>query len=247
MIELIQADALVWTDEQSAKVPRFDLVVTDPPYDSLLRHNNGSQARMGLTRGEDPTTSDKFFPTIGRVEMWDILFRLDAVTKENSITYIFCDGIYQPIIMNWVRESGEFSWSYSKTLVWDKLAPGMGYHWRARHEYIVMLQKGRKPLNYMGEPDVFAHKRVTGGYPTEKPFALIEELILNSSQEGDLVFDPFMGGGTTAAVCKQHNRDCVTLDILPRALEYTRNRLDGIIPLAPLPKPLQPLEEKLLI
>jgi DNA modification methylase len=37
MIDLIHADALVWLDKQSSKPPLFDLVVTDPPYDSLLK------------------------------------------------------------------------------------------------------------------------------------------------------------------------------------------------------------------
>lgn len=225
-IEIIQTDALAWLDEQSSKPPRFDLVVTDPPYDSLMKWAGiGTTARMGFGRGKDAEASDKFYPTIDRDDMWQVLCHLDAVTKENSITYILCDGVYQPIIMNWVRESGELSWDYSKTLVWDKISMGMGYHWRSQHEFIVMLQKGKKPLNDLGKPDILKHKRMTGGYPTEKPQALIEELILNSSAPGDWVLDPFMGGGTTAAVCRKHNRNCVTLDILERAVNYTRARL----------------------
>lgn len=225
-IEIIECDALQWLDAESAKPPRFDLIVTDPPYDSLLKWQGiGTTARMGFGRGKDAEDSDKFFPTINSEEMWQVLCWLDGMTKDNSHTYILCDGEYMPRILGWVRESGELSWKYSKALVWDKVNAGMGYHWRATHEYVVMLEKGKRRLNDLGKQDVLRHKRVTGGYPTEKPFTLIEDLILNSSNPGDWVLDPFMGGGTTAAVCQKHNRNCITLDISPRAIAYARQRL----------------------
>lgn len=229
MIELIQADALEWLDAESSKAPRFDLVVTDPPYDSLLKWQGiGTTARMGFGRGKDAEESEKFFPTIDRDEMWKVLCLLDSVTKPDSITYIMCDGVYQPIIMNWVRESGELSWDYSKTLVWDKVSMGMGYHWRSQHEFIVMLQKGKKPLNSFSLPDILRHKRVTGGYPTEKPASLFWELVMNSSQPYDMVLDPFMGGGTTPFVCQELGRNCVAIDKTDRAMKYTRERLNQV-------------------
>lgn len=195
-IEIIQCNALEWLEKESAKGPRFDCIITDPPYDSLMKWQGvGTTARMGFGAGKDAAESEKFYPTIDREEMWDVICALDGLAKDNSHTYIMADGEYMPVILAWVRESGELGWKYSKPLVWDKVNAGMGYHWRGTHEYIVMLEKGKRRLNDLGKQDVLRHKRVTGGYPTEKPMGLIEDLLLNSTKEGDWVFDPFMGGG----------------------------------------------------
>lgn len=234
-VEVIHCDSLSWLETEAAKGPRFDLVVTDPPYDSLMKwQGKGTTARMGFGAGKDAAQSEKFYPTIDREDMWELVCHLDALTKPNSRTYIMADHEYMPIILGWVRESGELEWDYSKPLVWDKVTMGMGYNWRGMSEYICMLRKGKHRLNDLGRGDILRHKRIAGGYPTEKPFGLIEELVLNSSREGDWVLDPFAGGGTTAAVCQKHNRNCVTLDISPDAIAYTRNRL------------AQPLEVELL-
>jgi site-specific DNA-methyltransferase (adenine-specific) len=188
----------------------------------------GTTARMGFGRNKDATKSEKFYPTIDRGQMRLVIESLDGIMPPNTHTYIMADIEYMPIILGWVRETGKFSWNYSKPLVWDKVNAGMGYHWRATHEYIVMLEKGKRRLNDLGKQDILRHKRVTGGYPTEKPFGLIEDLVLNSSNEGDWVLDPFCGSGTTASVCAKHNRNCVTIDISEEAISAATIRVNSI-------------------
>jgi DNA modification methylase len=56
------------------------------------------------------------------------------------------------------------------------------------------------------------------GYPTQKPEALLERIILASSSGGDLVLDPFCGCGTTIAVAERLNRQWIGIDITPRQL-----------------------------
>ncbi len=63
------------------------------------------------------------------------------------------------------------------------------------------------------------------GYPTQKPEALIEKLILASSNEGDLVFDCFMGSGTTMAVAQRLNRRFIGADINLGSIQTTSKRL----------------------
>jgi site-specific DNA-methyltransferase (adenine-specific) len=99
------------------------------------------------------------------------------------------------------------------------------------HEYIVMLEKGKRRLNNLGWGDILRHKRVQnrGHYPTEKPYALIEQLVLNSTKEGDLVFDPFCGSGVLGEVCKRHNRRALLLDKSDRAVTVSLSRIhDGL-------------------
>jgi DNA modification methylase len=87
-------------------------------------------------------------------------------------------------------------------------------------------------LNY-GSPvdDVWIIDKVNNsskeriGYPTQKPEALLERIIQCASNEGDLVLDPFMGGGTTPAVADKLNRQWIGIDQSAMAVKVTELRL----------------------
>ncbi|MDR3367161.1 MAG: hypothetical protein LBO71_09395 [Prevotellaceae bacterium] len=63
------------------------------------------------------------------------------------------------------------------------------------------------------------------GYPTQKPVALLERIIRCASSEGDLVLNPFMGGGTTIAVADKLNRKWIGVDQSVQAVKVTELRL----------------------
>jgi len=67
------------------------------------------------------------------------------------------------------------------------------------------------------------------GYPTQKPEALLERIIKASSNEGDVVADFFVGGGTTAAVAEKLNRRWIVSDISRIAVEITKGRILKVI------------------
>ena len=73
---------------------------------------------------------------------------------------------------------------------------------------------------------VFKNKKERIGYPTQKPEALLERIIKASSNEGDLVLDPFAGGGTTVAVADRLNRKWIGIDQSVQAVKVTELRLD---------------------
>ena len=64
------------------------------------------------------------------------------------------------------------------------------------------------------------------GYPTQKPEALLERIIKCASNEGDLILDPFMGGGTTIAVADRLNRRWIGIDQSVAAVKVSELRLD---------------------
>jgi DNA modification methylase len=66
------------------------------------------------------------------------------------------------------------------------------------------------------------------GYPTQKPEVLIERLVQSLTDPGDLVLDPYVGSGTTAAVALRNGRRAVAIDSNPEAIEITRDRLTAL-------------------
>lgn len=76
-------------------------------------------------------------------------------------------------------------------------------------------------------------------HPTQKPEKLIAKLILASSNEGDLVLDPFMGSGTTSVVCKKLARNYIGIEQNPLYIAWAEKRLE----MADLDKTIQGYEE----
>ncbi len=84
------------------------------------------------------------------------------------------------------------------------------------------------PLSDAWEIGVIApigHERT--GYPTQKPEALLERIVRASSNEGDVVLDPFCGSGTTLAVAERLGRRWIGIDASPLAVDVVRERLAG--------------------
>ena len=65
-------------------------------------------------------------------------------------------------------------------------------------------------------------------YPTQKPTALLERIVRSSCPPDGWVLDPFCGSGTTAVACKGLNRNCMTMDINPRAVEIAKEQLGQV-------------------
>ncbi len=71
-----------------------------------------------------------------------------------------------------------------------------------------------------------SHERI--GYPTQKPEALLERVIKASSDEGDVVLDPFCGCGTTISVAQRLGRHWTGIDITPLAINLIKYRLQDV-------------------
>lgn len=214
---LHQLDAVEFL--QSLPDASVDLVVTDPAYESLEKHRSkGTTTRLKHSKA---SSNDwfKIFPNSRFPEFFAECFR---VLKKDRHFYMMCDSETMFVAKPLGEEAGFKFW---KDLVWDKLAIGMGYHWRAQNERILFFEKGKRKLNNLGWSDVIPVKRITKGYPTEKPVALLRRLIENSTQPGELVVDPFMGSGVTGVAALQLGRSFMGSDIGEEALRVSTDRL----------------------
>ncbi len=177
----------------------IDLIFTDPPYWTLNKWRNiGSTTRLGGHR--DKSKQSGWFETITEEELWELLVECYRVLKRDRHAFIMCDGQTLKNVLGYVEEAG---FNYYKPIVWDKVNQGMGYHLRSRHEFIVLLDKGknRQPKN-LGLPDIVSIPYVRGGYPTEKPVELPLFFIEQYARKGEMVLDPFFGSGSTLAAAK---------------------------------------------
>ncbi|MDQ1266406.1 MAG: hypothetical protein QG635_1558 [Bacteroidota bacterium] len=96
-------------------------------------------------------------------------------------------------------------------------------------EYRYYLDNGVLPNDYWIDIQALnpaAKERI--GYPTQKPEKLMERIILASSDEGDLVLDPFVGGGTTIVAAEKLNRSWIGIDQSVAAVKVTEMRLNKI-------------------
>ena len=142
--------------------------------------------------------------------------------RRNRHCYIFCDQETMFVLKPVAEEVGFRFW---KPIVWDKVTMGMGYHYRARYEFVLFFEKGKRRLNDLSIPDVLGFKRVRNGYPAEKPLELIQTLIMQSSEPDELVLDPFFGSGTTILASRRLGRAAWGTDTAHAAHQATAERL----------------------
>lgn len=191
-----------------------DLVVTDPPYEI---HTKGG----GL--GRRPVYENGALGKISQgFDAEATLEQIARICKKINI-FIFCSTKQKPRIMNWGYERG----CNIAELAWYKpnAAPFTNNTFKSDLENIIYIRE--KGVKIKGISRLFTHNcgKSKYGHPTEKPLEIIEKLILTASNEGDLVFDPFMGSGTTAAACKELNRNFIGCEIEAKYCEIAEKRL----------------------
>lgn len=105
------------------------------------------------------------------------------------------------------------------SIVWDRQHHGMGdlkASFAPAHDIILFGVKGKFEFPNKRPKDVISVRRLAGDkltHPNEKPVELIEELLYNVTKENDIVFDPFMGSGTTAVACINTGRKYLGCEI----------------------------------
>ncbi|MGH7440157.1 MAG: DNA-methyltransferase [Polyangiaceae bacterium] len=215
--QLAQADAVSWL--RGLPPGSVDLIITDPPYESLEKHRAvGTTTRLKHSKA---SSNDWFsiFPNDRFGELFDAIHR---ALKKNAHFYLFCDPETMFVAKPIAEAAGFKFW---KPLIWDKRRIGMGYHYRARYECILFFEKGKRRLHDLGVPDVIEAPRVYNGYPTEKPTAVADVLVRQSSVAGDVVVDPFMGSAAFGVAAIQGGRHFAGADISKTAVRLALKRL----------------------
>jgi site-specific DNA-methyltransferase (adenine-specific) len=215
--ELFAQDAVGWLGDLPAD--SVDLLITDPAYESLEKHRAvGTTTRLKHSKA----SSNDWFKIFPNARFGELFREVHRVLTRHAHFYLLCDAETMFVAKPEAEKAGFRFW---KPLVWDKCTIGMGYHYRARYELILFFEKGKRRLNDLGVPDVIEVPRIRGGYPAEKPAEVAEVLILQSSQPGDVVADPFMGSGSVGIAALRHGRRFLGNDLNPEAVRIAAEKL----------------------
>lgn len=217
---LSRQDAVAWLRTLTAE--SVDLAITDPPYESLEKHRAiGTTTRLKHSKA----SSNDWFSIFPNSRFEELFAEFWRVLKKNAHLYLYCDP-ETAFIAKPIAESCGFK--FWKPLVWDKKRIGMGYHYRARYEFILFFEKGKRKLHNLGIADIIEEPRVLNGYPAEKPVRVSEVLIEQSSDPGELVIDPFSGSGSVGVAALKSGRNFLGADLCQEAIDIAGMRMSEL-------------------
>ena len=218
---LANLDAVEWL--RSLPSASVDLIVTDPPYESLEKHRAvGTTTRLKHSK----SSSNDWFSIFPNSRFPEFFAEAYRVLAKNRHFYLFSDPETMFVAKPLAERAGFKFW---KPLVWDKLSIGMGYHYRSRYEFVLFFEKGKRKLADLGVSDIIDEPRIRGEYPAQKPIRVSEVIIGQSTTTGELVIDPFMGSGSTGYAALSLGRRFAGTDISPNAVALTRSRLSALV------------------
>jgi len=189
------------------------LMVTDPPYGVSLDPTWRERAGLGRVRQRGVVANDD------RAE-WSQAYRLFA----GDVAYVWHAGVHAAEVAAGLASAGL---RIRAQIIWGKqhFALSRGdYHWQ--HEPCWYAVREGQPSNWCGDrtqstlwqvenlnPFGGSHEEEATGHGTQKPVELMRRPILNHTVRGDVVYDPFLGSGTTLIAAEVTERVCYGLDI----------------------------------
>ena len=216
---LILGDCL----DELTKLPNesIDCIITDPPY-GIDYQSNFREA----TPQFDKLQNDKE----SAIELLDKCLGISqSKLKPNSHLYIFTSWkVYpevQTIIAKYFQIKNVLVWVKNGGMIGDLEADYMD-----KYEMIVYATKGRRLLNGARESNILYYDRPASTeyhHPTEKPISLLEYLIGKSTNENELVLDPFMGSGSTCVASKNMNRKYLGIELDEQWFNVAQNRMEN--------------------
>jgi DNA modification methylase len=229
---LICGSATVYGDiEKVLELERIDLVITDPPYN--VAYKGGTKDKLTIKNDD---LSNEEFENLLR----DFYVNAFVFMKEGAAIYVFHADSEGEKFRRFFRES---NLKMTQCLIWLKNSLVLGrqdYQWQ--HEPVLFggkeysdhdpvlygWKEGEKHRWYNNRKQTtllkFDRPQRNAEHPTMKPIPLIGYLINNSSKPEDLIFDFFLGSGSTLIAAEQLNRRCFGCELDPKYCDVIVDR-----------------------
>ena len=211
---LICGDAL--TELHNIPNSRVNCIITDPPW--------GVDYKPISSRHE-PVLHDNtnIFPYIKKVAA-----ELYRILETDADLYCFCG--YLDSYCNFIEAFNNAGFFISNSIIWVKniRVGSVDFSKRYAHiyEHILYCKKGNRFLNNKFSTDVLNFPKVVGGImAVQKPVALLEYLITNSTVKGEIVLDCFCGSGSTLVAAEKTKRQWIGIDIEQKWVDVAKERI----------------------
>ena len=193
----------------------INLLLTDIPYEEVNRKDNG-------LRNLNKENAD-----IKTFELIDFLKEVDRVTKGTII--IFCGNEQYSTIYSYFSAKQKKKLGTVRQLIWAKNNPSPmngQYIYLSGTENVVWFRKKGATFNAHCKKNVFNFPVGRSKlHPTEKNHKLLRELILDNSNEGDLILDTCSGSGSHLLMAKENKRDFIGFEISEEYCKIARERI----------------------
>ena len=223
-----------------AKIPdnSIDLVITSPPYNMNLRIRNGKYCSRQIVK-EFSTKYEGFDDNLPIEEYYKLHLKiLKELLRTSSVIFYniqIVTGSKRAIF----KIIGELSDYLKDIIVWDKgyAQPAMAQRVLNRRTELILVFDNKNAISRQFDKAKFDRgtlddiwqikrgKKVTNAHSAVFPEELVKTIIENFSNEGDLVYDPFMGTGTTAIVAKKLNRNYIGSEMSEKYCQIIEERL----------------------
>ncbi len=206
---------------------KLDAIITDPPYGVSRKHQLGysNMGRSGMNYGEWDYDFDQ--------KKW--IKEVSDLVKPGGTIIIFNDWKNLGIISEQLEKCGFIVKDIIRWIKTNPMPRNVDRRYVNDCEFAVWaVKKGKswtfnkpKELGYL-KPEIVTGV-VPGGkkrlHPTQKHIEVMEHLIEIHTNENDLVYDPFMGSGTTAVACKNKNRNVIGSEINEKYYKISLERI----------------------
>ena len=209
----------------------IDLVVTDPPFaiDFNAKRSNYNRNQKKVLEGYNEIPKEKYYE-------FTLKWMKEAyrVLKKNGSMYVFSGWTNLKDILNALDEVGFITINH---IIWKyQFGVFTKRKYVTSHYHILFVVKDEKKYkfnkveHYPEDVWIINREYWTGKIktPTKLPMELVKKIILFSSDEGDIVLDPFLGSGTVAVVSKMLGRHYIGFEIVPEYYEFAKKRLSNV-------------------
>ena len=215
-MELLHGDCL----ELMKNIPdkSIDMVLTDPPY--LINYKTGFRK------------NHKFCSCIQNDDNFNLIsnyvkecFR---VMKDNTAICCFCNSEH----IDFFKMELEKYFKIKNIIVWVKnnwSAGDLENAFGKQYEFMIYASKGLCKIRGKRFTDVWCFDRVAGNnlvHQNQKPIPLLKQAILSLSDVGGVIFDGFMGSGSTGVACKLTDRNFIGIEIDDKYFDVAKQRIE---------------------
>ena len=202
---------------KTIKDKSIDCLITDPPYGVDIQFG-AYDNQLSRKIENDGNIKDAL------ILLDEMLLNVKSKLKDNAHIYIFCNWKIYPQFSLIILKHFQIK----NLIIWDKLFMGMGDlkgNYSSSYEMIVFAGGNREFLN---RPKNIIQCRFNDErfHNTQKPVDLIKQLIENSTNVNETIFDPFLGSGSTVIAAKELKRNYIGCEIDEQNYKITLKRLD---------------------